>query len=461
MVLPLPATPVELKTISPYLQRADELSAKDPVIAYWCAYYAAQQGIAFKVKDTSARQFLFAVLTLLEQMKADLGANDAVHDEPASAAYIENFALRVFAGADTEDRKGGATRATAKKFLAAANFFELLRVFEPDKVGVDLAAVEEKIKYSKWKAADIAKAFREGRKPTPGPAGATAEESSPAFPELTLPDPSAVPLGTPPSASSRLPSSSSPPSIVRSTPPPPQLTNLNPAEPTAHLSAGPHLPDGLAPPQPPQSPGSWSTAATPGSPKFVFDDASSVASSAAISPRRTGYASEALENGDEDGGDGTPSPTSAAKSVHFSPSVIGGMSSPGVGPAAGFSGPDPFVQVVVSSPPASPYNGHPQLGPSASNSPATTSHSLPHPSAPPVPPTRAQPARAPSPPVPYSPGLRQDLNTATVTMSPPALTPQVVTRVQKHCRYAISALDYEDAEQAIKELRAALRMLGG
>lgn len=74
------------------------------------AYYAAQQGIALKVKDTNARHFLFELLGLLEKMKTDLGANDAVHDEPASAAYIENFALRVFAAADSEDRKGNATR---------------------------------------------------------------------------------------------------------------------------------------------------------------------------------------------------------------------------------------------------------------------------------------------------------------------------------------------------------------
>jgi vacuolar protein sorting-associated protein VTA1 len=44
---------------------------------------------------------------------------------------------------------------------------------------------------------------------------------------------------------------------------------------------------------------------------------------------------------------------------------------------------------------------------------------------------------------------------------PPALTPQTIARAQKHCRFAISALDYEDAAQAIKELRAALDVLGG
>ncbi len=35
---------------------------------------------------------------------------------------------------------------------------------------------EEKVRYAKWKASDIAKAFREGRKPTPGSPHADAEE---------------------------------------------------------------------------------------------------------------------------------------------------------------------------------------------------------------------------------------------------------------------------------------------
>lgn len=50
---------------------------------------------------------------------------------------------------------------------------------------------------------------------------------------------------------------------------------------------------------------------------------------------------------------------------------------------------------------------------------------------------------------------------STVTVTPAELTPQVIARAQKHCRFAISALDYEDPEQAVKELRAALQLLGG
>ena len=36
--------------------------------------------------------------------------NQAVTEEIAGAAYIENFALKVFTGADNEDRAGKATR---------------------------------------------------------------------------------------------------------------------------------------------------------------------------------------------------------------------------------------------------------------------------------------------------------------------------------------------------------------
>ena len=86
-------------------------------------------------------------------MKKEIGPNDALDVESASIAYVENFGLRVFAGADQEDRKGAATkyatiglvlvkytyrhsfRATAKKFLAAANFLEVLELFPISEVG--------------------------------------------------------------------------------------------------------------------------------------------------------------------------------------------------------------------------------------------------------------------------------------------------------------------------------------
>ena len=74
------------------------------------AYYAAQTGISMKLKDSESKKFLLGVLGSLESMKQEIGPNDAIDDEAVSAAYIENFAMKVFASADAEDRKGEATR---------------------------------------------------------------------------------------------------------------------------------------------------------------------------------------------------------------------------------------------------------------------------------------------------------------------------------------------------------------
>ncbi|KAF8298278.1 DUF605-domain-containing protein, partial [Clavulina sp. PMI_390] len=135
------------------IQRAIELKKKDPIMCYWCLYFTAKQGVAAKGgKET--RPFLFAVLELLE--KSTLASiSDAVASDDAGSAYIESFALKLFNMADNEDRKSRATKSTAKKFLAAANFLELLSVFEvPDQT-----ENEAKIRYFKWKAADIAKSI--------------------------------------------------------------------------------------------------------------------------------------------------------------------------------------------------------------------------------------------------------------------------------------------------------------
>lgn len=43
-------------------------------------------------------------------MKTDIGSVDAIDIEAVSAAYVENFALKVFQSADNEDRRGAATK---------------------------------------------------------------------------------------------------------------------------------------------------------------------------------------------------------------------------------------------------------------------------------------------------------------------------------------------------------------
>lgn len=178
----LPAVPSELKIIAPFTSRAQELSKKDPVIAYYCLYHAIQTGISAKTKEKETKLFLMDMMTALEKMKEQLKEHKEVSNDEAAAKYIENFALKVFTNADNEDRKGGSNRSTAKKFLAASNFFELLSIFDAKYLN-PLVQPEEKIKYAKWKAADIAKAYREGRVPQSGPA-TTVEGSEDELAEL-------------------------------------------------------------------------------------------------------------------------------------------------------------------------------------------------------------------------------------------------------------------------------------
>ena len=344
-------------------------------------------------------------------------------------------------------------RNTARKFLAAANFLEILRTFDSQKTAIDLPAIEEKIRYAKWKAAEIAKAFREGRTPTPGPAASAAtpqDELPPASPDIQLPDLNVVPPpATPPAPTSPPPSLPSPPSIIRAHPPPAELTDLPQLDHDNHLA--PHLPDGLARPQPPQSPGSWSTAATPGTPSFCVEDASPAPGESAYSPlesagvARTEFVGGELEDRTEEENDGemTP-PSSAAKSVHFSPSTVGGVGEPE----------NPFANLNLQFSPSAPlFEAHPSPTNYPFASPPTRAI---QPATPSVGPSPTSYAHAHSVPLATSPAPD-----TTVTTMPVELSPQVIARVQKHCRFAISALDYEDKEQAVKELRAALRMLGG
>ncbi|KAK7465403.1 hypothetical protein VKT23_005381 [Stygiomarasmius scandens] len=447
--LGLPSVSPALKSIAPFLQRADELKDKEPIVAYWCLYYAAQNGIALKAKDNASRTLLLDILATLEKMKNDVGPNDAIDIEAASAAYVENFAVKVFAVADNEDRSGNSTRSTAKKFLAAANFLEVLRTFPKTEI---TESVEEKIRYAKWKAADIAKAFREGRKPTPGPAG--GELGSPETeltPPLDLSDtlPSDTAKAGSSSPSSRSPAQSSPqqhspvtpPALKRTTPsptiqdmPPPQLT-----PPRATLGIDDSNVD-LS------TPGNWSTVATPGtvthagSPleesdhygpnsSFPRDPSPPESPTAGRSKHKKRSGSESSNgstnsNGLDANRKRKGSISSSPKKVHF------------------VSQPDIFQTGSGSPPKAAPPPPSNHFSPPSSNS-------YSHPSAPSY---SASPI-SPSAPVsaPYARPPDRDVE----------LTPSLVSQAQKHCRYAISSLDYDDVTQAKKELRTALALLGG
>lgn len=156
--------PTELKKISPFIKRAEELdrdksAAESRIVAYYCRQYAVTLGIPLSTTDT-AKACLGEILAALEQEKPAM--DQFTRDE--AAFLCRKFAHSVFDKADQEDRNGNSNKHTAKTFYAAVSFLEILRQFDETEDEEN----SKKIKYSKWKATDILKAIKEGRTPTPG-----------------------------------------------------------------------------------------------------------------------------------------------------------------------------------------------------------------------------------------------------------------------------------------------------
>lgn len=156
--------PPELKRITQYIRRAEELdNDKRPqsrIVAYYCRQYAVQTGIQASNSD-AARTCLSQILSSLETEKKAISVFSA--DE--CATICKNFALEIFTKADNEDRSGVANKNTAKAFYASAVFLKIIEQFGEGAMDEELT---EKWKYARWKAMDINKAITEGRDITPG-----------------------------------------------------------------------------------------------------------------------------------------------------------------------------------------------------------------------------------------------------------------------------------------------------
>lgn len=166
----MPSDNEPAKMLLPYLQRADELQNHEPLVAYYCRLYAMERGL--KIPQSERTKTTNSILkSLINQLEKD---KKSLKLSPDDHLHLEGFALNVFAKADKQDRAGRADLNTAKTFYAASIFFEILNQF--GELAPDL---EQKQKYAVWKAADIRKAIKEGRKPVPGPPGGETDLSSP------------------------------------------------------------------------------------------------------------------------------------------------------------------------------------------------------------------------------------------------------------------------------------------
>ena len=500
---PLDNPPPALKQLLPFVQRANELRTADSVIAYWCCYNAAQLGINSGASEKEAKLYLLNLMDSLESLKTKLSDNDAVTNDVASSAYIENFALKVFVGADNEDRAGKATRATAKKFLAASNFIDLLKIFgnlEPE--------MHEKSKYAKWKAADIAKAFREGRKPEPGPPG-----GDPKAEEASIENALSAPLDNAPVDKDEAEYLAREMAKLTSAEPPVQAQALSPSSednleapfnpadiPTRSRSASKarmsiHL-DG-------------SPLASPNFSKPLHPQVARTESQSGQSASESGNISPSLQpqKSDENPWGGARSDASVSPGIGLPPgpsgltppSSTGGATSPSLVPggrplpippprdglpippvAPGgswtplHSGQASPGQAPVLSPGLSPAGSFPPLAsvPSAPPTAASAfegSPSSPFPVIPSAPPGSNGQESIPTPVAPEKPPVQaQAPHPVAVQAVPPpshavpdALSVKLSSRVQKLARSAASAVDFDDLETARTQLRQALDILEG
>jgi vacuolar protein sorting-associated protein VTA1 len=344
MAASLPAK-LKIKEITPFAVRAAQLEKHKPIVSYWCNYYIIDQILTkgLHSADDECMQYTTTLMDKLEQTKVEHAGNDAILDDVAAKAYIEQFALDTFQRADNAIHTNKASRQTIDTFQAAVTFFDLLNMSIWAPVDVDMMA---KSKYAKFHAVRIAKAIKAGEDPN---------DSNPV-------DDAAKDTYHPPTVES------------------------------APESQQPSRPASIAQPDVPASPSTQLLEASPGE--------------SATNPRQNSV-----------GGGYFPSaPT------HFSDPAV--------------PEPPPFVPFAstpaVDAPPSpSQYYSQPTQPPHA----------------PVLPP---QPTVIPAPLPPVQPVLPGSYRTDDDS----------VMLAQKHAKWAMSALNFEDVDTAVKELRLALQTLG-
>ena len=394
--------------------------------------------------------------------------------------------------------------------------------------------MEQKQQYARWKAADGAKALREGREPTSGPRMSPRTQCTSDFtdciaiPESEINPFPELPMGSPGTASTQIQGSPGPsknsfqgsPGPTRGsfsslqrpvvTPPPINPTGFASSSTLSPKPSPAHTPRSSLPGIDTSSrdnlrttgrtdsfpsSGAWSTVATPGvadedgkEKKFDLNRPSPPSPSAppldqTQEPRSPGD----KKNVRFAGPDGAPlspahthmtfdsydAPTAPPPSTNaYSPTEPSAPNGNGASNSTSSSS-DPTNRARGDSTSSSSRTtgtgtggGNGNGNGNGYNNQHTGAHSIGLP--PPPPPSLASAPKIPPPvPQPHGLGLSSPppsalpvpISTSTVPSAPP--TRKQIEQTQKHAKWAISALEFDDIETARAELRKALAMIGG
>ncbi|KAJ4336444.1 hypothetical protein N0V95_008619 [Ascochyta clinopodiicola] len=446
--------PAKLKPLqlTPFAKRAAQLERFKPIVTYWLRFHTVQKiiGAGLHSADAACTAYTTDLMERLEQTKADMPGEDALLDDVAASAYCEQFALQTFARGEKDMAENKVTATTADTLLAASTFLDMLTIWKKDD-----AELASKTKYAKYHALRILKALKAGEDPNATNPVHEEEHQPPSPPLLDPADPEVqrINQGTPqpPSANpyqpyvETAPNTDAQPSPTLSGPalsPPPAL----PTVPSGYTS---HTHDDVSPISQPATSRQGSVVSVGGG-YFPRTEAPPTFTSDNTAP-------------------GLPTaPSTEDDPLTSSLGNLGGAS--GMTPqASGATDPSSFYQNPASPPPvaqsqqqASPLN--PYASPPAQQPQQPQQHF----SAPPPQPLQ-QPYHMPQTTAPsqqYS-APRQNPY-AQPAAPPPAASSQgpfrddeeSIRQAQKHAKWAISALNFDDSATAVKELRIALQALG-
>ncbi|KAF1944090.1 DUF605-domain-containing protein [Clathrospora elynae] len=474
------SVPAKLKSLqlASFAKRAAQLERFKPIITYWLRFYIVQRIIAggLHSADQECTAYTTDLMEKLEQAKADSPGESALLDDIAASAYCEQFALQTLSKAEREMEENRVNGQTADTLLAASTFLDILSIWKNND-----PEITSKIKFAKYHALRIVKAIKANEDPNAtNPVQETQQQPmSPPALDPNDPEVQRINQGAPPQLPQNpyqpyvesAPNTSSQPSpnfsAHRVSPPPPHF----PSAPTGYTQSS-H--NDVSPISQPASPrhnsvvsigGGYFPRSDPGPPTFTADTAAPGLSTA-----------PSMDN------------DPLTSSLPTSPQV---PEAPGAPDPANFyqnpASPPPVTQPPQQQPPQNPYQSHPQ---------STYSSASPQaPQAPQQPPVY-QPSPAPqqyqyASPSPQPPQFQNALQGGAIGAFPPpnqqqcspalhhnpyaqpdAPPPQPssqgpfrndedsIMMAQKHAKWAISALNFEDANTAVKELRTALRALG-
>lgn len=100
----------------------------------------------------------------LETFKKEHSDNEAITNEVAAQAHLENWILTIFTHADEQDRAGNFNMSLVQGFYTAGILYDIMSTF-----GELSEEVIQNRKYAKWKATYIHNCLKNGQTPIAGP----------------------------------------------------------------------------------------------------------------------------------------------------------------------------------------------------------------------------------------------------------------------------------------------------